>query len=75
MESPPPPLRRRLDQQGYFEATRPYEMEPDPSLRGEHFIMEEETIFYFGVEALGPYNPPITNLSAPIIIQVHPYDL
>jgi hypothetical protein len=74
LEPPPPPLRRRLDQQGSFEATGPHETEPDPSPRGEHLIPEEPTIFDLRAEALGPYNPPITDLSTPIVVQVKPYE-
>jgi hypothetical protein len=36
-------------------------------------IIEEPTISNLGVEALGLYNPPITYLSAPVIILVDPY--
>jgi hypothetical protein len=50
------------------------ETEPDPSSRGEYLISEEPTISNFGAEALGPYNPLITDLSVPIIIQVKNYD-
>jgi hypothetical protein len=45
---------------------------PEPSSRGEHSNPEEPTIFDLGAEALGPYNPPITDLSVPILIQVVP---
>jgi hypothetical protein len=34
---------------------------------------EEPTISNLGVESFGPYNPSITDLSMPIIVQVHPY--
>jgi hypothetical protein len=47
---------------------------PDFSPRGEHLILEEPIIFYLGTKSLGLYNPPITDLSAPIIIQVQPYE-
>jgi hypothetical protein len=47
---------------------------PDPSSRGEHLILEEPFISNLGVESLGPYNPPITDLSTPIFIQVLPYE-
>jgi hypothetical protein len=73
MDPLPPPLRRRLDQQGSFDMTRPQETEPDPSLRGENFILEEPTISDIRVEALSFYNPLIIDLSMPIIIQVKPY--
>jgi hypothetical protein len=52
----------------------PQETEPDPSPRREHLILEEPTISDLGVEALGAYNPPITDLSAPIIVQVKTYE-
>jgi hypothetical protein len=37
-------------------------------------IREEPIIFYLREESLGPYKPPITDLLAPIIIQVLPYE-
>jgi len=72
LEPPRPLLRRKIDQQGSFETTGLLETVPDPSSRGEHLILEEPIIFYLGAEALGPYNPPITDLSMPIV-QVLPY--
>jgi hypothetical protein len=54
--------------------TGPQETEPVTSLRGEHLIPEEPIISDLGAEALGPYNPPITDLSVPIIVQVEPYE-
>ena len=47
---------------------------PNPSLREEILFMEEPIISDLEAEALGPYNPPITDLSTPIIIQVLPYE-
>jgi hypothetical protein len=47
---------------------------PDSSSRREHLILEEPTISNLGAEALGLYNPSITDLSVPIIVQVHPYE-
>jgi hypothetical protein len=47
---------------------------PDSSPRGEHLILEEPIISDLRVEALGLYNPPITDLSVPIVIQVQPYE-
>jgi hypothetical protein len=47
---------------------------PNPSSRGELSILEEPIISDLGAEALGPYNPPITDLSMPIIVQVLPYE-
>jgi hypothetical protein len=74
LEPPLPPLRRILEQQGSFEATEPLETKPNPSSRGEHLILVKPTISNLRLEAIGPYNPPITDLSAPIIIQVKPYE-
>jgi hypothetical protein len=42
---------------------------PNPSSRGEDLI-----IFDLGEEALGPYKPPIANLSVFIVTQVLPYE-
>jgi hypothetical protein len=68
----PPPLRRRLDQQGSFEAIMTQETMPDPTSRGEHSYPEEPTISDLGVEALGPYNPSITNFSVLLLIHLAP---
>jgi hypothetical protein len=45
---------------------------PEPALRGDYSNLEEPTISYLGAEALGPANPPITDLSVPILVQVVP---
>jgi hypothetical protein len=45
---------------------------PEPAPRGEHSNPEEPTISDLGAEALGPFNPPITDLSAPLLIQLAP---
>jgi hypothetical protein len=74
LEPPPPPLRQRLDQQGSFEVTGPQETEPDPSPRGEHLILEEPTISDLGEGSSWSYNPLITDLSVPIVVQVKPYE-
>jgi hypothetical protein len=37
-------------------------------------ILEEPIISDLRAQALGPYNPPITDLSMPIIVQVQPYE-
>jgi hypothetical protein len=66
LEPPPPPLRRKLDQQGSFEETRSQETMPN-----QH--PEEPTISDLGVESLGPPETPTTDLSVPIIIQIYPY--
>jgi hypothetical protein len=47
---------------------------PDFSLTGEHLIMGEPIFSDLGVKYLGMYNPPIIDLSMPIIIQVQPYE-
>jgi hypothetical protein len=45
---------------------------PELALIRDYSNMEELTISDLGAEALGPANPPITNLSAPILVQVVP---
>jgi hypothetical protein len=70
----PPPIRRRLDQQGYFEVTGAQETKPGLSPRVEHLILREPTISNLREESLGPYNPLMTDLSVPIVIQVKPYE-
>jgi hypothetical protein len=52
--------------------TEPQETIPKLSLRGEHSNLEEPIISDLRAEALGPYNPSITDLSAPVMIQVVP---
>jgi hypothetical protein len=71
---PSPPRRKKLDQQGSFEATGLQEIVPDSSPRGENLIMEEPIISKIRAQALGLYNPLSTNLSVPIIVQVQPYE-
>jgi hypothetical protein len=46
---------------------------PNPSSREEISILEEPIISNLEAEDLGPYNPPIIDLSAPIVIPVLPY--
>jgi hypothetical protein len=46
----------------------------DSSPRGEHLILEEPIISDLRAQALGPYNPLITDLSTPIIVQLQPYE-
>jgi hypothetical protein len=46
----------------------------DPSLREENSILKEPNISYLGVQDLGLDEPPITDLSEPIIVQVYPYE-
>jgi hypothetical protein len=64
---PPPPLRQKLDQQGSFEVNGSQEIIPD-----QH--PEETTILDFGEKALVPSETPTTDLSAPIIVLIHPYE-
>jgi hypothetical protein len=45
---------------------------PEPALRGDYSTLEEPTISDLGAESLGPSNPLITDLSAPILVQVVP---
>jgi hypothetical protein len=45
---------------------------PEPAPRGEHSNSEEPTISDLGVEALRPFNPPTTDLSVPLLVQVVP---
>jgi hypothetical protein len=45
---------------------------PELALRGEHSNLEEPTVYDFGVESLELTNPPITELSAPILVQFVP---
>jgi hypothetical protein len=66
LEPPPPPLRRKLDQQGSFEATGSQETVLD-----QH--PEEPTISDLGAEDLGPPETPTTDISVPIIIHIYPY--
>jgi hypothetical protein len=70
LEPPLPPLRRKLDQQGYIEATGLQETIPDSYPRGENFNLEEPIISNLRVEDIGSYNPPITDLLVPIVVQV-----
>jgi hypothetical protein len=37
-------------------------------------ILEEPTIYELREKSLGLYNPPITDLSVPIVVQVQPYE-
>jgi hypothetical protein len=42
--------------------------------REENIILEEPTITDLGMQALGPNNPLVTDLSVLIFIQVYPYE-
>jgi hypothetical protein len=72
LEPPPPPLRQRLDQEGSFEATGPQETVPEPAPRGDFLAPEESIISDLETEGFRPTNPLITDLSAPILIQIVP---
>jgi hypothetical protein len=65
LEPPLPPLRRKLDQQGSFEATGSQEIVPD-----QH--PKESTILDLGEKAFGLVETSTTDLSAPIIVSIHP---
>jgi hypothetical protein len=45
---------------------------PETSPRGEHSNPEEPTIDDLGEKYLGLYNPPITDLSVSIVVQLIP---
>jgi hypothetical protein len=66
LEPPPPPLRRKLDQQGSFEETGSQETVLD-----QH--PEKPTISDLGAEALSPLETPTTDLSTPIIVKIYTY--
>jgi hypothetical protein len=67
LEPPPPPLRQKLDQQGSFEVTGSQEIVPD-----QH--PEESTILDLGAKAFGLVETSTTDLSAPTIVLIHPYE-
>jgi hypothetical protein len=45
---------------------------PEPAPRGEHSNLEELIVYDLGAEYLRPVNPPITDLSMSILVQVVP---
>jgi hypothetical protein len=47
---------------------------PNPSSREELLFLEEPIIYNLGEKAPIPYNPPITDLSMIIVVQVLPYE-
>jgi hypothetical protein len=67
LEPPPPPLRRKLDQQGSFEAIGSQEIMPD-----QH--PEESTILDIGAKNFGLVETSTTDLSTPTIIPIHRYE-
>jgi hypothetical protein len=67
LEPPPPPLRRKLDQQGSFEATRLQTIVPDQPPK-------ESTIFDLEETALGLVETPTTDFLAPFIVPIQFYE-
>jgi hypothetical protein len=67
LEPPLPPLRRKIDQQGSFEATRSQEIVPD-----QH--PDESTLLDLGVKDFGLVETSTTNILTPTIIPIHPYE-
>ena len=67
MEPPPPPLRRKLYQQGSFEVTglQTIVIEQPP---------EESTILDLESTALGPVETPTTDFLAPFIVPIQFYE-
>jgi hypothetical protein len=63
LEPPPPPLRRKLDQQGSFEATRLQTFVPEQ-------LPEESTILDLEEATLGLVETPTTNILAPFIVPI-----
>jgi hypothetical protein len=63
LEPPPSPLRKKLDQQGSFEATRLQTIVPEQ-------IPEESTILDLEATTLGPVETPTTDFLAPFIVPI-----
>jgi hypothetical protein len=63
LEPPPPPLRRKLDQQGSFEATGLQTFVPEQ-------LPEESTILDLEATALGSVETPTTDILAPFIVPI-----
>jgi hypothetical protein len=72
LESPLPPLRRRLDQEGSFRDIGPQEIVPNSIPREYILALEETSVFDLKDEGFRPANPPITDLSVPILVQIVP---
>ena len=68
LEPLPPPLRKRIEQEGLFEVIEPQEVMPEPTPRGYFSTPEEPTIFYLEAEALEPTNLLITDFLMLILI-------
>ena len=74
IDPPPPPKRQRLDTHGSFESTRFNQSPREPKLQctqTDHLSMEIEDLQ--AQEFATNYNPPITNLSGPVLLQVHSF--
>jgi hypothetical protein len=67
LDPPLPPLRRKLDQKGSFEATESQEIVPD-----QH--PEESTILNLGSKYFGLVETSTTDFLAPTIVPIHPYE-
>jgi hypothetical protein len=67
LEPPSPPLRRKLDQQGTFEATGLQTIVPEQPL-------EELTILDLETTTLGLVETPTTNFLAPFIVPIQIYE-
>jgi hypothetical protein len=63
LESPPPPLRRKLDQQGYFEVIGLQTIVPEQP-------PEESTILEVEATTLGLVETSTTDLLAPFIVPI-----
>jgi hypothetical protein len=48
---------------------------PEPAPQGDYSTPEEPTVSDLGVKSLGPANPPITDLSTSILVQVFPSEV
>jgi hypothetical protein len=67
LEPPPPPLRQKLDQQGYFEATGLQAIVPDQP-------PEESNILDLEATALGSVETPTTDFLTPFIVPIQFYE-
>ena len=67
LEPPPPPLRRKLDQQGSFEATGLQAIVPN-----QH--PKESTVLDLEANSLSPIETPTTDFLAPFIVPIQFYE-
>jgi hypothetical protein len=72
LETTSPSLRRRLDQDVSFEGTGPHEVVLEYVPREYTLALEESIASNLEDEGFKPSNPPITDLSTPLLIQVVP---